>query len=248
MDGILYGLGLGFLVFTADFSKPDALFLQRENNPDAIAQAQALYETILNHSPDGIEGIRAMDQLGKLAYYEGELLTPLEASDKRKKIFAQTQALAEKAGSAYWKVLNLALWSKAAGPALAWWYIRDFKEAAQKALMQEPTTHGGGIYRLLAAVYVSSPVLGYYDLYQPQLALEYIEKALKIAPEHLECYFIKASVLKALGRIEEGKQLLKEQLASPLVFSELEPENKIILKRMAEKLQRWSEGVADDVD
>src|SRR3989338_7193050 len=181
-----------------------------------------------------------MNQLGKLAYYEGELLTPLEDDDKRKEIFAHTQVLAEKAGSAYWKALSLALWCQSAGSIAAWWYIDDFKEAAERALLEDQQTDGGGIYRLLAAVYVKSPELKRYGLYQPELALGYIEKALKISPEHLDAYFVKASVLKALGRLEEGKQLLKDILAKPLPVTELEPENKIVLKRMAEKLNRWS--------
>lgn len=232
MRFILFSFSLTLFAQTADFSKADALFVQRENNLTVIAEARALYEDILNNTANNADRLRAMNQLGRLAYYEGELLTPLEDTAKRMDIFARTQLQAEQAGSAYWKALSLALWCQSAGSVSAWWYLDDFKNLMQRALTEDQTTDGGGIFRLLAAVYVRSKDLESYGLYNPALALEWVEKAIILGPQYLSVYWIKAQVLKELGRADEAFLWLKTTLENFKSTPDFEPENKIIRKRM----------------
>ncbi|MEI6806173.1 MAG: hypothetical protein WCK49_06660 [Myxococcaceae bacterium] len=233
---ILCGLFLLSTAYAADFSKADALFAQRENNFDAIHQARALYQDVLYNDGDQTEQMRAMNQLGKLAYYEGELLTPMDDSSTRKSIFAQNQEYAEHVGSAYWKALSLALWCQSASSAEAWWYLDDFKAAANLAFENDVIVNDGGIFRLLAGVYIKSTELESYGLYDPKLALEYANKAIELGPNQLEAYWIKANVLRELKQPEAAKQLLENILETFHSTPELEPENKVISERIKKEL------------
>src|SRR5258706_4418025 len=78
-----------------DFSVADSLFAERENNPSKITEARAIYRRALNEAK-GDDLVRAMDYLGKLAYYEGDLLTAENNHDKRVQIFQQCQDDVEK--------------------------------------------------------------------------------------------------------------------------------------------------------
>ena len=71
------------------FKQADALFAQRDHNLTAIAQAKSLYESIIDHSSSNIERSRALDQLGKLVYYEGDLLTETQNSARRQFLFSR---------------------------------------------------------------------------------------------------------------------------------------------------------------
>ncbi len=229
---ILSSLLLVCVAHAADFSKADALFAQRENNLSVIHQARALYENILYHTGDRVEQLNAMDQLGRLAYYEGELLTPMEDKKTRMAIFTKTQEYAEAVGSAYWKALGLALWSQSAGMVAGWWYLDDFKAAFKRALVEDVHTDDGGIFRLLAALYVQSVVLEIYGLYNPRLALEYANRAVELGPQRADVYLLKAHVLKTLGRGDEAKQVLKNALEQFSSAADLGPENNIFLERI----------------
>lgn len=229
---ILCGLFVITMAHAADFSKADGLFAQRENNPFAIHAAQALYEGVLYHSGDRVEQTHAMNQLGRLAYYEGELMTSMDDSTRRMAIFAKSQAYAEYAGSAYWKALSLALWSQSAGTAAAWWYMDDFKKVFKQALVQDVTTDNGGIFRLLGVLYAKSKDLQSYDLYDPDLALAYANKAMELGPQRLEAYLIRADAFKELGKIEAAEELLKNTIENFKSVPEFEPENKMIMERI----------------
>ena len=232
MRFVLGGFLLSLCAMAADFSKADELFEQREKNPKAIHQARAIYESILKSSHDSSDRVHAMNQLGKLALYEGELLLPEEDTEHRMTIFSQCQKNAETVGSAYWKALCLALWSQSAGRLSAWWYLDDFKAAMQRALIEDVYTDEGGIFRLLAIVYSKSKELEAYDLYDLNLALEYANKAIELAPNQVSAYFSKATVLKELGNSNEAKSFVQATLEIFEAKNNLEPEDKVFLSRL----------------
>lgn len=233
---ILCSLLLGSLAVAADFSKADTLFAQRENNLDAIHEAMALYAQILTNSGDKSEQLYAMNKLGRLCYYEGELLTPYEDAKKRMTIFSKCQAWAEQVNSAYWKAFSLGLWSSSAGYAAAWWYLDDLKEAIQRALIEDVITDDGGIFRILGALYASAPELAQYDLYDLNQAMAYANRALEFGSNRLESYAVVAYVLHKQGKEETAKEYLKTATVNLKLNPEFEVENKVILERIRQKI------------
>jgi len=104
------------------FDQADALFAQRENNLSKIAEARAAYKAVLGKSA-GSDAVYAVQQLGKLAYYEGELLTSLERDPQRRtEIFADCRRFVEKISGErsavseyhFWKLLCTAFWVQSA--------------------------------------------------------------------------------------------------------------------------------------
>ena len=93
----------------------------------------------------------------------------------------------------------MALWSKSASALEAWWYLDDFKRARNRALQNEFRVNDGGIYRLLAGLYVYSTDLKDYDLYDPNLALQYAEKAIEMGPQYLQAYYLKTPPLTQIN-------------------------------------------------
>lgn len=232
MHVIFYALLLSSFALAADFSKADALFAKRENNLEAIHEARSLYAQVLEHSENKADQIYAMNRLGRLAYYEGELLTPYEDTKNRMAIFSKCQAWAERVGSAYWKAFSLGLWSNSAGYAAAWWYLDDLKEAISRALIEDATTDDGGIFRILGVLYASMPDLAQYDLYDLNQAMTYANKALELGQNRLESYAVVAYVLHKLGKEETAREYLKMAVQNFKPNPEFEAENKIILERI----------------
>jgi hypothetical protein len=104
------------------FDQADALFAQRENNLAKIADARAAYKAVLGKSV-GSDAVYAVQQLGKLSYYEGELLTSLERNPARRtEIFADCRRVVEKIATEraavseyhFWKLLCTAFWVQSA--------------------------------------------------------------------------------------------------------------------------------------
>ncbi len=233
----LWALSFAFYSNAADFSKADEFYAKRENNLEAIHEAMAIYRDILNQSEDLETKIRALTFVGRLAFYEGELLTPGDNSDRRMEIFAALQTDAEQAGSSYWKALALGLWCRSAGVAAAWWYLGDLKDALNKALLEEAHVEEGGIYRILAGLYSANSALSIYELYDLDLALQYANQAVTLAPHRLDALLVKSYVLNKSGKTDEAAALLQESIARFSNRTDLSPENKIYLQKVQQKLE-----------
>ncbi len=232
----LWALSFAFYCNAADFSKADELYAKRENNLEAIHEAMAIYRDILNENEDQETRTRALTFIGRLSFYEGELLTPEDNSDRRKEIFAALQADAEEVGSSFWKALALGLWCRSAGVVAAWWYLGDLKEAMNRALIEEPNVEEGGIYRILAGIYSASSALSAYDLYDLELALKYANRAVELAPQRLEAHLLRAYVLNKSGKTEEASALVQKAISEFANKPDLSPENKVYLHRVGQKL------------
>jgi tetratricopeptide (TPR) repeat protein len=255
---VLLSLSLPALA-AIDFSTADALFAQRENSPSNIAQARGLYQEALK-SGQGRELVHAMEQLGRLAYYEGELLTPEDDHGKRVAIFQQCQDDVEKispsklgkevAAYYYWKAACLALWGKSASSWSVPGRLGSLEDAMNKGLALDPSFEGGGMHRVIGSVYLKSKGLrwipGLWRFFDPNKALEHIEMAVRIGPQYYVAWLTKAEVLKELGRSDEGLKLLQDKKRELELLkrannlpSGLEAESKLVLRQMSNVMAGW---------
>lgn len=238
-----------------DFSQADAAYAAREDNLGNIATARAIYQQALTGT-QGDELIHAADQLGRLAYYEGDLLTDEGDHDRRIDIFQQCQDDIEaispdKIGKEvpayyYWKAACTALWGKSASKFSVLGRVGALKDAMQKGLALDPNYAGGGMHRVIAAVYIKSKIMSFLGLYDPAKALEHVNNAIRLGPEYYNAYLVKAEVMKELGESDAGlefltnkKRELERRVRNKTLPAGLEPESKAILKQMTKAMQSW---------
>jgi len=190
-----------------DWSKADALYSQRENNRDAIAQARADYLAILSQATAPEDKVRAVSQLGRLAIYEGSMLLP--AGDAaRKAVFAECwcrkphvtipffsgrcdeggfvdEISPAKLGHTeaayyYYHSACLGYWGEVANLSEQKVFSGTLKSDIQDAYTNKVDLNfeGGGILRVEAGIY-SNPAASAVGLYNPKLALTRIDAALR---------------------------------------------------------------------
>jgi len=237
-----------------DFGTADALFVQRENNLEKIAQARAIYRKALDAKVD--DRVYAMQHIGTLAYYEGELLTAEDNHKKRVEIFEQClgdvkkispDELGKEVPNYYlWKAACLALWGKSASSFSVAGRLDSLEKAMKKGLALDERFEGGGMHRLMGSVYLKSEALwwipGLSRFYNPEKALKHIEVAIKMGPQYYDAYLTKAEILKKLGRSDEGLKFLqtkKQEFEGKRLPAGLEPESKAILQKMSEAVANW---------
>jgi len=234
-----------------DFNEANNHFSQRENNPSAIAKARSLYEQGLNSSSKS-EQLYAVEQLGRLAYYEGDLLTPQSESSKRVKIFDQCLEYVEtinpsKFGKTeayyYWKTTCLALWGRAAGMFSAAGRLGELKDNMKQGLELDSNYAGGGLHRVIANIKLHASWLS--GLQDRPGALVQIELAIQKGPQFYNAYLSKAEILRALNNDGEALQVLetaKKELERLARNNQLpagyEPESKVFLKQIKEALKK----------
>ena len=73
--------------FALDFVAADDLFANRESGRAAIAQARDAYLQLRAQATTPSDKIRAVEQLGRLAFYEGELVVARNDTSARRQIF-----------------------------------------------------------------------------------------------------------------------------------------------------------------
>ncbi len=247
-----------------DFSAAEKEFAMRSNSKEGrehIAKAKKLLTPVLEDKKSSDKDkLKAMELLGKLAYYEGELLTPETDTGARDKIFdtcanqAETLSKIEvvskldpskktKTGEYYyWRSVCLALKAKTASTFAKLGIVGPLKRALSGGLELGDHYEGGGIYRTAAGIHIKSSgrVFGLYDT---ELALKEIDKAIVIGPTHYNAFLIKAQVLRELGRKDEANDLLKKKVAELKALPEEKypagfvPETKEFLRLMEHDIQ-----------
>jgi len=70
-----------------DFTAADALFANRESGRAVVGQARDAYLQLLGQATTQGDKIRVVEQLGRLALYEGEMLVPKSDTAARRQIF-----------------------------------------------------------------------------------------------------------------------------------------------------------------
>ena len=255
--GLIAFSGFGFAY---DFTAADSLFAKRESNLSNIAKARTLYEQALNQV-SGEEKVYAAEQLAKLAYYEGELLTSEDNDSKRVDIFQKCQDDMEKVSPAqmegqeyaayyYWKSACMALWAKSASSFAVLGRVADLEAAMLRGAEVDGSYDGGGVHRVMASVYLKSKAMrwipGLSRFYDPKKALVHINQAINYGPEFYNAYLVKAEIIKELKQKREGLDLLKskqEELARRVKNNTLpeglEPESKAVLGQMTQLIKNW---------
>jgi hypothetical protein len=254
-------LVLSQAALAVDMSEADVAFAQRENNTAAIAKAREGYRQVLQTGTVD-ERRYAAGRLGRLAYFQGDLMTPADDSGAgtRKQIFGEClsdlEAIApSKIGPSieyyYWKAVCTAFWCKAAGKFASLGKITPLKEAlgnTQEMDRQRKNSYeDGGIYRVLAGIYIGSPAMSLFGLYDPEAALVNINRAIAVGPRHYNAYVIKADVLATLGQksaalsvLEDARHDLKKRIEDHTLAEGYEPEARLMLPIINEKLRNIS--------
>lgn len=234
------------LSFAFDFSSADAFFKNREGNFTAISDAKASYRKALTESRKE-DKIYAAQQLGKLAYYEGDLLLGEKEHTKRVKIFEECmndmehvnlKAVGKNPTYYLFKAMCLGLWGKSKGMFAAARRVGELKSLIQDGLSVDADYDAGGLSRLYAAVYIQSKLMGLYDL---EGALKRVNRSIELGPNYYNSYLIKAEVLKEMGKNDEAIKLLTQidqKIRSTPLPVGLEPETKLIHKLITDKLAR----------
>ena len=254
-----------------DFSAADAQFALRSTTEDGIAsvsKALSLYRESLDTVGEE-DLLYAVSQISRLYIYMGDLVLPLDASKQRLRTFdncldtLKEHLEPEKFGKKtpnyyYFKITCLALWGKSANPLQALIRIPTLKHAIDEGLKLDTRFEGGGILRIIAAVYLNHKAkpLG---LYRPKEAAEFMDRALKSkeiedraylhpisGADVLENFYFQASALWENDRKDDAITLLEDTIAEyqeliemDALFEGREPETMAYFKRTKELIKRY---------
>ena len=112
----------------------------------------------------------------------------------------------------YFKTACIALWAKEAGPLAAIGKLGELQDAIREGLAFDTNYEGGGLHRVVAAIYVRSkgilPIM-----FNPTYALAQINKAIDKGPQFYNAYFIKAQALDATNQKDKAIDLLEKTIA-----------------------------------
>lgn len=184
-------------------------------NPTNINQAIEAFQQALEQDANPEE---AATYLLRSYYFKG-MFTGL-SEEQQQTVYEQGRKLGEKMMDRYPKSVPIKFWYGA--NTGRWADVHGFLEAATSGIAPklrrickeiielDPKYQGGGGYRILAQVHFHSPriplLLGWPS---DEKALELIEKAMDIAPEHPTNRLLYAQVLLEFDRNEEAKKQLK---------------------------------------
>jgi hypothetical protein len=205
--GAVISLTLAQVASAADFATADRLFSQRENNKAVIAQARSEYLQLLDSASNTNDKIRAAEQLGRLALYEGEMLAAKTDSATRRAVFGDCWC---RSTSLFTRTCNEPGWVEKISPAAigqrisAYYYYRGMcigywgeasnvlEQAAFSGALRDAVNggieiatqsaessayEGGAVHRVAANVW-SNPLARAVGLYDIKKALVQIDRAL----------------------------------------------------------------------
>jgi hypothetical protein len=182
------------------FDEADRLFQRRAEGSAVIAQSRAEYKRVLQNAT-GLDKGYAIQQIGRLAVYEGMYVYTDDQRAQRAATFGDCRTLAGTMSGdaqlrtyyAYWRLQCTALWMKYATVAERLARLgevkRDFNEVVnddlevRPELMLDVRYMGGGIYRTLAGIYSNSlSNLMRDNLPNGSMALTMVDRALRSRP------------------------------------------------------------------
>lgn len=254
-----------------DFTAADELFAQRastEESAETISNALAAYRAALD-TVTGDEKLYAVSQIARLYIYDGDMARPESEKKARMRIFdncldtLEEHIHPDQVGATpqyyYYKVYCLALWGKAAGPLRILLRAPTLKRAIREGLRLDTRYEGGGLPRMVGAVYLNSKARP-IGLYKPEKALALIEQAIasegvedRAYPEILtgadvaENYYHYAEALLKNDRKSEAIEILEQTIAEYEELIELEalpegrePETEYYLEKMRVRLTKYT--------
>ncbi|MDE3270155.1 MAG: hypothetical protein OYH77_07715 [Pseudomonadota bacterium] len=256
-----------------DFSAADAQYALRSTSEDgvaAISKALSLYREALDQLSDD-DLLYAVAQISRLYAYLGDMVLPMDASKQRMRTFDNCLDTLKKYIEPgkfgrktpeyyYFKITCLALWGKSANPLQALIRIPTLKSAIDEGMKLDTRLEGGGILRMVAAVYLNQKAkpLG---LYRPKEAADLIDRALKSeeiedraypypisGADMLENYYFQAISLWENDRKDDAITLLEDTIAEyeeliemDALFEGREPETLIYVDRTKNLLKQYTQ-------
>ena len=220
--GLLVLLSFSVALSQNAFKKGQTYFDQRARGSDSyqahteyIDKAIGAFEQAI---AEDIEPQKSAEYLLRAYYFKG-MFTGL-AEDAQKEIYDKGRDLGEKMAKKYpdsvpikfWYAANLGRWAKVFGfvNAATNGIAGKVRQLAKQIIKLDPAYQGGGGYRILAQVNFYSPniplLMGWPS---DKKALNLIEKALEIAPDHPTNRMLYAQLLLDFDRDEEAKKELQ---------------------------------------
>lgn len=182
--------------------------------PEYINNAVEAFEQALQENDHAEE---AGLYLLKSYYFKGMFLR----LDKReqKKVYQKGRELGnsmgeqfpESEGIKFWYAANLGRWAKVHGffASATSGVAKTLRSLCEKIISLDPTYQGGGGYRILAQVHFYTPDIPLLMSWpSDQKALDLVEKAMEIAPEHPTNRLLYAEILMSFDRNEEATKHL----------------------------------------
>ncbi|MBF0440652.1 MAG: hypothetical protein HQK54_01990 [Oligoflexales bacterium] len=226
----------------ADFSGADQIWVTRQGSVENTQKARAAYQAMIDSGElKGSDLVYAVTQLGRTYFYEGEVLNTKEGEGekRRRELFSECwkdkmELISPKALGYeteqywYWRAACIGLYSEVSGTVENLRNVVLVREAFSKGGRLNMSYEGGGLLRSEAGIISNPKAKPIPGLYNPQKALELIDKALaqpafpgsnNTGADFCENYRRKAMILKELGRIDESKEFTAKSLAD---FKELE--------------------------
>lgn len=270
LKNIYFGsLILGLFLHTAGFSSPEKLaqanklFAMREQGVNLISTAKSLYLEVISSGSDALaDRQEAMDKFARLSIYQGEIkksafrISDDQALEIFKECIEATNFLSPDAINVetpqyyYWRASCIGLWASNLGKAQ---FIHkknrkrldELQDLVETGLTKFRPFDGYGFNRIKVGILVRSKILKAAGLYNPILALELIEEAIKNSPQVYVNYLLKAEVLLELKEAQEARVTLIRVLAvldkaihDNTVPLEIEPEAKVFLTRIKDTLNK----------
>lgn len=231
----IYIAGLFFLLFSfvalfssSLLSQADSLFQLRDKNFNVdelradttyINHAIAIYKQVLEENPDEAERSEALWKLLQAFYFKGQFgTTDLQL---KRKIYTQGITIGEKymknipeSVEVYsWLGIIWARWAEVYGvfAAARKGVANKVKYYGEKTLEMDAHYLDAGAYRLLGMLHFSVPRIPLILTWpSKKLALEYLEKANKIAPDNLYNKMYLAEVLHENKQHDRAEALLRD--------------------------------------
>lgn len=184
-------------------------------NPKYINMAIEAFEQAL---AEDIEPRKSAEYLLRAYYFKG-MFTGLE-EEGQKEVYDKGRDLGQKMTKKYpdsvpikfWYAANLGRWAKVFGfvNAATNGIAGDVRRLSKQIIKMDPSYQGGGGYRILAQVNFYSPTIPLLMGWpSDKKALDLIEKALKIAPDHPTNRMLYAQLLLEFDRDEQAKKELQ---------------------------------------
>ncbi len=229
----------GLIVFLAIFSrslaenlitKADSLFESRNaifNSAELLAdsanvdEAISLYQNEFDTNPDSSKKQEALWKLLRAYYFKGNYTT--KDNKDKKKFFTKGVKLGEKYLHEFPESAEIHCWL-----GILWGYLGEVhsnltaarkgvpgkvKYYAERTIALDEICLDGGGYRMLGRLYFKVPKIPIFMNWpSKKKALEYLEKAHKIAPENMLNKLYLAEALLAKNQKERAQELLQEIL------------------------------------
>jgi len=190
-------------------ARAEALY-ESPRSPERVRQAALNYEAAAQEQDQVAEGLwKAARAYGWLAQFGSE--PAKRATDAARGIELARRAVTEapeQAEASYYLAVNLGLFSEL---RRAMNHLPEMAAAGERAAELDPTIDHAGPYRLLGSLYGLSPEPP-ISLGDEEKGLDYLIKAVKLAPDEPENHVRLAEVLAAMGRKAEAKQAVQHAL------------------------------------